>query len=133
MTRFAQRLRRDETGSYAIEFAIALPILIVLMIGILNFALVFNANGSMRNAMGEGLRLAKVDPTATDTAVIARARSTLVGVDPNAVQTLTFSRGTSNNTETGTMTMSITLRPIIPFALIPPITITETKRIYLPS
>ena len=128
-----RQLRRDNTGSFAIEFAIALPVLIAMMIGILNFGLVLNANGSMRNAMGEGLRLAKVDPTATDASVIAATRSALVGVDPNAVQVLTFARGTSNNTETGAMTMSITLRPIIPFAEIPPIVLTETKQIYLPS
>lgn len=133
MTHFLKRLRRDREGSFGIEFAIALPVLVALMIGILNFGLVLNANGSMRNAMGEGLRLAKVDPAATDATVIATTRAALIGVDPNAVQTLTFRRGTVNNAETGTMTMTVQLRPIIPFAMIPPITLTETKQIYLPS
>ena len=133
MMGFMNRIVRDRQGAFGIEFAIALPILVALMIGILNFGLVFNANGSMRHAMGEGLRLAKVDPTVSDATVIATTRSALVGVNPNAVQTLTFRRGTVNNTETGTMTMTVQLQPIIPFAMIPPITMTETKQIYLPS
>lgn len=120
-------------GSVGLEFGIALPILVALMIGILQFGLILNANGSMRNAMGEGLRLAKVNPAATNGQVLSRTRSTLVGVDPAAVTSLTFARGTSNNTQTGTMTMQVTLTPIIPFAPIPPIVLNQTKRVYLPS
>ena len=133
MKSLAQHLRRDEAGSFGVEFAIALPVLIALMIGILNFGLVFNANGSMRNAMGEGLRYAKVERTASDADVISVTRQSLVGVAPNAVQTLTFNRATVNNTETGTMTMTIVIQPIIPFAPLPPIRLTQTKSIYLPT
>lgn len=128
-----RKLRHCREGSVGLEFGMALPILVVLMIGILQYGLVLNANGSMRNAMGEGLRLAKVNPAATNSEVLSRTRSTLVGVDPNAVTSLTFARGTSNNTQTGTMTMQVTLTPIIPFAPIPPIVLNQTKRVYLPS
>ena len=127
------KLRRCREGAVGLEFGLALPILVALMIGTLQYGLVLNANGSMRNAMGEGLRLAKVNPAATDSQVLNRARSTLVGVDPNAVTSLTFSRSTANNAETGTMTMQVTLTPIIPFAPIPPIVLNQTKRVYLPS
>jgi Flp pilus assembly protein TadG len=127
------RLLRNERGSTAIEFAVALPVLVAMIIGVLQFGLVLNANGAMRNAMGEGLRLAKVDSSATTTDVLNRTRNTLVGVDHNGIQSLTFTRGTSNNVETGTMTMTIQLSPIIPFAAIPPIVLTQTKKIYLPE
>jgi Flp pilus assembly protein TadG len=116
-----------------VEFAVALPILIAMIIGVIQFGLVLNANGVMRNAMGEGLRLAKVNPTATNTAVISRARNAMVGVDRTGIQSLTFSRGTSNNVDTGTMTMTVQLTPIIPFAAIPPIVLTQTKTVYLPE
>ena len=127
------KLRRSTHGAIGLEFGLAIPILVVLMIGILQYGLVLNANGSMRNAMGEGLRLAKVNPAATDSQVLNRTRSTLVGVDPAAVTTLTFVRGTSSNAQTGTMTMQVTLTPIIPFAPISPIVLSQTKRVYLPS
>lgn len=128
-----RRLFRNERGSIGLEFGLAIPILVALIIGVLQFGLVLNANGSMRHAMGEGLRLAKVDPTATDTAVENLVKAELVGVDPAGIETLQFDRGTSSNVETGTMTMTVKLTPIIPFALIPPITLTQTKTIYLPS
>ncbi|QKG71961.1 TadE/TadG family type IV pilus assembly protein [Erythrobacter mangrovi] len=126
------RLVRNERGSLGIEFAFAIPVLVALIIGIVQYGLILGANGSMRNAMGEGLRLAKVNPDATETAVLDRTLDSLTGVDPNGVETLTFSRGIVDNAETGTMTMTIKLTPIIPFAPISPIELTQTKTVYLP-
>lgn len=126
-------LRRDQNGSVGFEIAMALPILIALMIGILQVGMVLAANGAMRNALGEGLRLAKVDPTATETQVLTRTRQALVGVEASAIDTLTFDRAVTNNVRRGTITLTITLNPIIPFAPIPPIVLTETKQIYLPN
>ena len=111
----------------------ALPILIALMVGILQVGMVLAANGAMRNALGEGLRLAKVDPTATETQVLTRTRQALVGVEASAIDTLTFDRAITNNVRRGTISLTITLNPIIPFAPIPPIVLTETKQIYLPN
>jgi len=129
-----KQLLRDNSGATIIEFAVALPVLVAMIIGVIQFGLVLNANGVMRNAMGEGLRLAKVNPTATDSAVISRARNAMVGVDRTGIQSLTFSRGTtSSNVDTGTMTMTVQLTPIIPFAPIPPIVLTQTKTVYLPE
>lgn len=128
-----RRMLSDTRGSMGLEFAIALPILVTMIIGVLQFGLVLNANGAMRNAMGEGLRLAKVNPAATTTQVTDRTKANLVGVDHAFITTLTFNRGVTNNVPTGTMTMTITMNPIIPFAPIPPIVLTETKRVYLQS
>lgn len=128
-----KRISSNDRGSIGLEFGLAIPILVALIIGVLQFGLILNANGSMRHAMGEGLRLAKVDPTASDTVVTDHVKAELVGVDPAGIQTLTFNRATSNNIDKGTMTMTIKLTPIIPFAMIPPITLTQTKTIYLPS
>jgi Flp pilus assembly protein TadG len=128
-----RRFPKDDRGSVGLEFGIAIPVLVALIIGVLQFGLVLNANGAMRHAMGEGLRLAKVDPSASNTEVTDRVKAQLVGVDPAGIQTLTFNRATSNNIERGTMTMTVRLTPVIPFAAVPPITLTETKTIYLPN
>lgn len=123
----------DKRGSMGLEFGLALPILVAMIIGVLQFGLVLNANGAMRNAMGEGLRLAKVNPAASSDAVKKRTRDTLIGVDHKGITDLTFRRATVNNISTGTMTMTIKLTPVIPFAPIPPIELTQTKKIYLQS
>ncbi|WP_324827003.1 TadE/TadG family type IV pilus assembly protein [Qipengyuania zhejiangensis] len=128
-----RRFLRDARGSMGLEFGLALPVLIALIIGVLQFGLILNANGAMRHAMGEGLRLAKVNPAATETAVLTRTRDTLIGVDHAGIQALTFARGTTNNVGTGTMTMTIQMTPVIPFAPIPPIVLTQSKTVYLPS
>lgn len=128
-----RRLARDDRGSIGLEFGIAIPVLVALIIGVLQFGLVLNANGAMRHAMGEGLRLAKVDTAATDTQVTDRVKAQLLGVNQTGIQTLTFNRSTTNNIEQGTLTLTLRLTPVIPFAAVPPITLTETKTIYLPN
>lgn len=128
-----KRLLSDTRGSLGLEFGLALPILVTLIIGVLQFGLILNANGAMRNAMGEGLRLAKVNPSATSAEVKQRTKDTLVGVDRNGITTLVFARATINGVSRGTMVMTIKMTPVIPFAPIPPIELTQTKTVYLQS
>ena len=125
-------LKRDENGSLGFEFAIALPILVTLMLGILQFAMVLHTSGAMRNAMGEGLRLAKVNPDATDAEVTDETKDEFVGVAHSGIKSLKFERGTSaNGASYGKMTMQYEMTPLLPFAPIPPIVINEEKQIYL--
>ena len=125
-------LKRDEQGSLGFEFAIALPILVTLMLGILQFAMVLHASGAMRNAMGEGLRLAKVNPSATTTEVTDETKDEFVGVAHSGIKRLIFTRGTATNGASyGRMVMEYELTPLLPFAPIPPIKIIEQKQVYL--
>ena len=60
-------LRRDEEGAAAIEFAIAVPILVTMLYGIFQVGLLFQANAGMQHALGEGARYATLclSPTST--------------------------------------------------------------------
>src|SRR5262249_21598921 len=51
-------LRRNEDGAAAIEFAISVPILVLLIYGIFQIGLLFQANAGMQHALGEGARYA---------------------------------------------------------------------------
>jgi len=51
-------LRRNEKGAAAIEMAIALPVLLVMIYGIFQVGLIFQANAGMQHALGEGARYA---------------------------------------------------------------------------
>lgn len=57
---------RDERGAAAIEMAIALPVLVMLLWGIFQLGVAFQASAGMQHALGEGARLATIceDPTA---------------------------------------------------------------------
>ena len=50
-------------GSSLVEFAISLPLLVVLMIGILDFGAAFNLKQELNNAMREGATFAAGQPT----------------------------------------------------------------------
>ncbi len=58
-----ERLRGAE-GAQAVEFALVLPILLLLVLGIINFGYVFGQKLSLNQAVREGARLAVVDKNA---------------------------------------------------------------------
>ena len=59
-------LRRDERGTATIEMAIALPVLVLMLWGIFQIGIAFQASAGMQHALGEGARLATIcmNPTA---------------------------------------------------------------------
>ncbi|QCQ22966.1 pilus assembly protein [Desulfoglaeba alkanexedens ALDC] len=57
---------KAEKGAAAVEFAIILPILIMLLFGIFQFGIAFNNYIAITHAAREGARLAAVDPLNPD-------------------------------------------------------------------
>jgi hypothetical protein len=55
---FKSPIRRDERGAAAIEFAIAVPVLVTFIWGIFQIGLLLEANAGMQQALGEGARYA---------------------------------------------------------------------------
>ena len=51
-------LKRDERGAAAIEFAVAIPVLVLFIWGILQVGLLLQAHAGMQHALGEGARFA---------------------------------------------------------------------------
>lgn len=126
-------LNEDERGATIVEFALALPLLATMMIGILQYALVLHASGAVRHALGEGIRYAKVYPEASEADVLTKTRNSMQGIDPSGIGALAFTRGVANNSRYGRLEVSYTLKPIIPFVAIPAIVIDESRQAYLPS
>jgi Flp pilus assembly protein TadG len=137
ITSTLQRVRDDQTGAAAVEFVLALPVLVTLMIAILQFGLILQAQGAMRHGIGEGLRMAKVNAVATETQILDRARASMSGIDMNNVTSMSFTRGTSSVggevADWGRITVNYEMQPIIPFAPLPPIRLNATRRVYLPT
>ena len=57
------RLLRDTNGAALIEFAVALPLLVVLVVGIFDFGGAFNLKQELNNAVREGARFGSSQPT----------------------------------------------------------------------
>ena len=125
-------IRRDERGAAVVELALALPVLVSIIFGVFQLAMLYQANAGMQHALGEGARHATLfDPT-TVTKVPA-----IVTVKLKMQQKLfgkadgTFTVDTPT-TGTGYMDLKITYTKKMNFLFMtgPTITLTRTKRAY---
>lgn len=71
------RRNSDDRGVAAVEFALVLPVLVILLLGIVEFGRVFNVQISLSNAAREGARTMAIenDPGVARDSAIAAAPS----------------------------------------------------------
>ncbi|MGP0224887.1 MULTISPECIES: TadE/TadG family type IV pilus assembly protein [unclassified Paenarthrobacter] len=82
--------RASERGAVAVEFALLAPVLVLLVLGIMEFGRAYNAQVSLSNAAREGVRVMAIsnDVTAARTA----AKNAAVSLNPKLLDTnFTFS------------------------------------------
>jgi Flp pilus assembly protein TadG len=77
--RRGQSWRGTERGAAAVEFAIVLPLLVLLVFGIVEFSIAFNRQQGLHAAAREGARVAAL-PQTTNSEVVSRVESALSGV-----------------------------------------------------
>ncbi len=58
-----KRLKRDQAGAQLLEFALVLPLLLVLAVGVVDFGRAWNIRQILNNAAREGARLAASRPS----------------------------------------------------------------------
>ena len=83
-----RRAPRDE-GQALVEFALVMPVIILLVVGIFEFSRAWNAHQAITDAAREGARTAVIaDPGITTDSVRKVVRNALfrVGLDPNRAQ-----------------------------------------------
>ena len=140
MTKFRSILR-NQVGAAAIEFAIAVPVLVVMIYGIFQIGIAFQASAGMQHALGEGARLATIcqNPTAngvcsvaTDAEIEAKINAKVFGTGVG-----TFSQPTVTTPATTVCTscreLSVTFSMPTSFLLFqgPTINLTRSKRVYV--
>jgi len=128
-----RNILRSTGGSSTVDFAFALPVLVVMMIGIMQMGLTLHASGAMRHAVGEGIRLAKVDPTASQADIEAEVKDEMTALDLDKIVTLEVTRGTSNGVAFGRIRLQYRVDPVIQLLPVPAITLTEEKQAYIPA
>lgn len=75
--------RRDQRGAAAVEFALVLPVLLLVMFGIINFGVVFAQQISLSNGARQGARYAVTDTTiCSQITSEARAGAGTIGMSP---------------------------------------------------
>lgn len=86
----------DERGAAAVEFAIVLPLLVLLVFGIIQFSIYFNRLQGLQAAAREGARVAAL-PQSSQSDVTKKVTSALDGILPSGTTpTITISPSSSN-------------------------------------
>lgn len=83
---------RNDRGAIAAEFAIILPILVILIFAIIEFGVAFTRYQAVHGAAREGARVASI-PTTTQAEACSRAIGALAGVGFDSTPTCSWSGG----------------------------------------
>lgn len=126
--RHSPSLGRDSSGASAVEFAMVLPVLLAVLVGVLEFGRALWLRHDMQFAVEEAARFALANDTATTTAISARASSRLAAIGPNSA---VVQIATIIDAAAVTITASTDFQPVVP-GLLPPGTITLTARARMP-
>ena len=111
----AGRVRAADRGAAAVEFALVLPLLLLLVFGIIDFGRAINAQITLTQAAREGARLAALgQPAAT---VTARAQAAAVGLSPVTV-TVTACPAGATQTSNATVVTSYQFSFVTPIGAI---------------
>ena len=103
--------RAGEKGSELIELAIVMPILLLLLIGIVDFAFLFQRWEAVTNATREGARLASMGDAYAVADVEARVEDYLAASGLSATPTIAVDLATNevvNSVNVDTVTVTVT-------------------------
>jgi Flp pilus assembly protein TadG len=75
------RFRRDDRGAAMVEFAIVLPVLLLILLGIIEFGRAYNTQVSIQAAAREGARELALRHTSTDVVSATRGGAPSVDID----------------------------------------------------
>jgi len=76
----ARRLRQDRSGIAAVEFALVAPMLILLLLGVLEFGRLMWVNSNLQFAAEQATRYAIAHTSASPDDITAQAQSALQGM-----------------------------------------------------
>jgi Flp pilus assembly protein TadG len=127
---------RDERGSAAIEFAIAVPVLIMMIWGMFQISILLEANAGVEQALGEGARYATIYNTTTNARptndqISAKITGAKFGTGAGTWQTPVID--TANEASDRYITINVEYDVPTDFLLFdgPNVTIAKSKRVYI--
>lgn len=111
---------RSERGAVAVEFAILAPVLIVLLMGIMEFGRAYNAQVSLTDAAREGVRVMAISNN--QASARTAAKNAAVALNPTLVDSnIAFSATSCTADAQMTVTINYTLSTLTgiagPFAM----------------
>lgn len=124
-----RRLLADRTGSSAIEFVVAVPVLVSLIWGIFQIGMLYRANAGMQHSLGEAARYATIYPTPSDSEIQAKITAAKFGLGNGTWGQPQITTDATAGTKT--ITVSYTQPTDFLFFAGPTVTLGASKVVYL--
>lgn len=124
-------LGRDKKGVSALEFALILPLLITLIVGIAQMGIMYFANAGLRNLVAEGARFASISPRPTDAAIKARINQGGFGLNSSQLKPAVITYGNTNGNQWADISVSYTVHLNFIFWKPEPFDIQRTRRVFI--
>jgi len=128
-----KHLLRDRRGATALEFALAAPVLFLLVIAIAQLGTVFYANTGLQHALSQGARVAAVYPKPSDAAIAAAVTNARFGYDVASLDP-TVQLVTSGEDAAKRPYVDLRLKYSVPinfgFTQLGPVTLDHSRRVY---
>jgi Flp pilus assembly protein TadG len=141
------RLSRDQRGAAAVEMALALPVLVVMLYAFVQLAEVYRAVAGMQQALGEGARFATLCATQSPTGcsspspgtgtspaagtIKAKIYSSVYGIGPGTFTVDDPVQGTSGTATYYDLSVTYTQPTNLLFFPGPTMTLTRNKRVWI--
>ena len=108
-----------DRGAAAVEFALVVPLLLLLVFGIIDFSRAYNTRVTLTEAAAEGARALSIGRSDADAMTAARNALDRSTIAPGSVRFAVTGRcgSTANTSSTGAMRVTVTfklLTPLVP-------------------
>ena len=125
-----RRLGRDDRGVAALEFALIVPGLVLMIVGIAQLGSLFMANAGLSQAVAAGARYATIWPRPSDTQIRNCVTGAAYGLNVATLTVPTPAHGTDNGASYVDITASYTVATDFIFFTGPTVTLSETRRAF---
>ena len=132
IARIARALMRDRSGSAA-EFALTLPVWIIIIFAVLNTGRFFVARAGIQNGLGEAARVATLWPAKDQATMRAAFNAGTFGLSSSEAPDLDFATGTANGQAYVDLTVTYDPQFFLMFIPVSPVTLTYTRRAFRPA
>ncbi len=121
----------DETGSTAIEAAIAIPVFLAFLGAIVQLGMVMFVQSSLDHATGEAARFATIYPTPAASDIQTKASAAMFGGSTSELAPVTVTQGTDDGRNYIEITMTYNYPLVSWFIDDAAYTLTQTRRAYV--
>ena len=124
-------LLSNQRGAAALEFALAAPIVILVLVGLARLGIMFMANAGLHNAIAEGARYATIYPLPTDQQITQRIMDSRFGLKNAQMTQPTIVHGNVNGSNYIDISVQYSVPMDFVFFHLPAVTLSENRRAFV--